>query len=348
VTTRGATLAALVAALVRPSWWVLALAGFLSRGGLVVFLVGVVSLPSPLAVSNVVAPLLVPIVFGGWTPYLVAVIALLVGSVLGWVVVGGWIGAATEIVLVRDARRTALDEGLPTMGEGPRPRWLIVRVTAAHFLAHVPLAVVTAIGSISIVSVTYKELVAPFEVATPLVLRVLRGAAGPISAIVVAWVVGELAGGLAARRIVVRGESIVGGVVRAYAALVLRPASTLLPGAVTLAVLVLELAASIAAVALSWTVARTRLADLPPSPPAIGLAVSALAAAWCLALAVAGVVAAWRSAAMTFEEERAAVAAVRADGVAALETDPDGAGTIGASGHRRPGDWSAGAPGGSL
>jgi hypothetical protein len=348
VTTRGATLAALLAALIRPSWWILALAGFLSRGGILLFLLGVVSLPSPLAVSNVVAPLLVPIVFGGWTPYLFAVLALLVGSVLGWIVVGGWIGAATEIVLIRDARRAAIDEGVPTGGDGPRPRWLTVRVTAAHFLAHAPLAVVAAIGSISIVSVTYKELVAPFEVVTPLVLRVARGAAGPIAAIVVAWVIGEIAGGLAARRIVGRGESIVGGVVRAYGTLVVRPLSTLLPGALTLAVLILELAATVAAVALSWTAARSRLAELPPSWPAIVLAVAALAAAWCLALAVAGIVAAWRSAAMTFEEERAAVALERDDRLRPSPTDAGEAGTIGASTHRRPGDWSAGAPGGSL
>jgi hypothetical protein len=348
VTTRGATLAALLAALIRPSWWILALAGFLSRGGILLFLLGVVSLPSPLAVSNVVAPLLVPIVFGGWTPYLFAVLALLVGSVLGWIVVGGWIGAATEIVLIRDARRAAIDEGVPTGGDGPRPRWLTVRVTAAHFLAHVPLAVVAAIGSISIVSVTYKELVTPFEVATPLVLRVVRGAAGPIVAIVIAWVIGELAGGIAARRIVGRGESIAGGVIRAYVALATRPASTLLPGALTLGVLGLELAATVAAVALSWTAARSRLADLPPSWPAIAFSVGALAAAWCLALTVAGIIAAWRSAAMTFEEERVAVAATTGDGVVALIPEAAEAGTIGASTHRRPGDWSAGAPGGSL
>lgn len=347
MTTRGATLAALLSTLVRPSWWILALAGFLSRGGILLFLLGVVSLPSPLALSNVVAPLLVPIVFGGWTPFVIAVVALLIGSVLGWIVVGGWIGAATEIVLIRDARGAAIEEGVPIGGDGPRPRWLTARVTVAHFAAQVPLAVVAAIGSVSIVSVIYQELVTPSDVATPLAVRVIRGAAGPIAAIVVAWVIGELAGGLAARRIVARGESIVGGVVRAYVALVARPLSAVVPGLLTLAVLLLELAATVAIVSLAWTAARTRLAELPISWPAAGLAVAALAAAWCLALAVAGIAAAWRSAAMTFEEERAAIAAT-GDGVRAPTADPGAAGTIGASTHRRPGDWSAGAPGGSL
>jgi len=41
MTTRGATLAALLSALGRPSWWILALAGFLVRGGIVVFVVAI-------------------------------------------------------------------------------------------------------------------------------------------------------------------------------------------------------------------------------------------------------------------------------------------------------------------
>ena len=70
------------------------------------FVLPIVALPSPLAVSNVVAPLLMPIVFGGMTPFLITVFALGILSVVAWLVVGAWIGAATEIVLIRDARAT--------------------------------------------------------------------------------------------------------------------------------------------------------------------------------------------------------------------------------------------------
>ena len=59
-----AVLASLLVTLGRPTWWVLALSTFLVRGGLLLFLLPIVSIPSPLAVSNVLAPLIVPVAFG--------------------------------------------------------------------------------------------------------------------------------------------------------------------------------------------------------------------------------------------------------------------------------------------
>jgi len=337
MTTRGATLAALLAVLGRPAWWVLGLAGFLARGGIVLFVLAIVTLPSPLALSNVLAPLLVPIVFGGVTPFLAAAIIAATLTLIAWILVGGWIGAATEVVLIRDGRLAAAEDGLPVRPDGPIPRWLLARVMLAHFVAHAPTAVALAFGSVGIVASTYTELVTPAEVSTPLPLRVVAGAIGPIVAIVVTWVVGEVAGGLAARRIVVGAESIVGSVRRAYRDLVIRPRSTILPALLAIAVLALDLAAMLAAVDLSWTATRARLVELPADPLATGLALTSFAAVWCLALAVAGLIDAWRSAAMTFEAERAAFEAI-----------VEAPGTNGASTHRRPGDWSAGAPGGSL
>jgi len=347
VTTRGSTLAALLAVLGRPTWWVLGLAGFLARGGILLFVLSTATLPSPLALSNIVAPLLVPIVFGGVTPFLVAVIGLGIGSVVAWILVGAWLGAATEVVLIRDARRVALEEGLPARSEITLRRWVVLRVAAAHLLAHIPLGAALAASSVAIVNVTYTELVNPFEVVTPLPIRIARAATTQIAAIVLAWIAGEIAGGIAARRIVVRGDGIVRAVTGAYGEMLARPWSSVLPALLTLAVLVVDLAAMLAAVDIAWTAARGRLTDLPADGVEIGFAIVAFAAAWCLALAVAGLISAWRSVAMTLEADRAAVAAGAA--VAPRAADgPDDAGTIGASTHRRPGDWSAGSSGGSL
>jgi hypothetical protein len=348
VTTRGATLAALLAALARPAWWLLGLAGFLARGGIVLFLLAIVTLPSPLAISNVVAPLLMPIVFGGVTPALAALVATGIGSIVALVLVGALIGAATEVVLIDEARDAAVEEGVPVV---PRPltgRWLIGRVAIAHLLAHIPLVVVAALGSIQIVGVAYLELTSPVDVVTPLPLRIVGGAIAPILAIVVAWVVGEISGGLAARSIVLGGSSVPRSVSRAYGDLVSRPGSALLPGLLTTGLLALDLAAMLAAVALAWTIARSRLVEIPAAPVAIGLALASFAAIWCLALLVSGLIAAWRSVAMTFEAERVASAdALRR----AHPDDPDGrsvAGTFGAPANSRPGDWSAHNGGGSL
>ena len=348
MTTRGRTLAALLAALGRPSWWILGLAGFLVRGGIVVFVLAIVTLPSPLALSNVLGPIVTPLYLGSVEPATVALIAGGIAFLVAWLVCGGWIAAATEVVLVRDARRAASDEGLPIGPDRSSGRLLISRAAAAHLLALIPLTFVLGVGSVQIFNVAYRELVNPSD-ASSIVLRVVAGASGPVVAIVVVWVLGELVGGLAVRRIVLGDEPIVGALLRSAADLVRRPVGSLIAPLVAIAVLVVDLAAVLAVVVLVWTDVRSRLIRPLDEPLATGLTVATLGAAWCLALLLTGLIEAWRSAAMTFEIERSA------PGAAAPFVDPgDGsrsgsdAGTIGASAPHRPGDWSAGDQGGSL
>ena len=64
-----------------------------------------------------------------------------------------------------------------------------------------PLGVALALGSIRLVFVTYRELTAPIDVATPIVIRVLRGSPEVVVAVVVTWMLAEIVGALAARRI---------------------------------------------------------------------------------------------------------------------------------------------------
>ena len=64
-----ATLAgSLLVTLARPSTWVLALAAFLLRGGLLVFVIPIVVIPTPAGLADVVGPLLISFVFGGVSP----------------------------------------------------------------------------------------------------------------------------------------------------------------------------------------------------------------------------------------------------------------------------------------
>jgi hypothetical protein len=351
VTTRGRTLAALLAVLGRPSWWVLGLAGFLVRGGILAFALAIVSLPSPLALANVLGPIVTPIYLGRVEPATVALVVSVIGLLVAWLVCGSWIAAATEVVLVRDARHAAVDEGLPTGPERPPGRLLVSRSLAARLLALVPLAAVLGIGSVQISTVAYRELVNPTD-AGPIVLRVVSGALGPVIAIVVVWFLGELVGGLAVRRVVLGGEPVGGAVIRAAGDLVRRPLGALVAPLATFAILVVDLAAVLAVVVIVWTEVRIRLNRPLDEPLATGLAIATLGAAWCLALLVTGLIVAWRSAAMTFEVE-----ADRADdpgregAFSTAGPDPGSgsdAGTIGASSERRPGDWSAGERGGSL
>jgi hypothetical protein len=343
VTTRGVTLAALLAALGRPSWWLLALAGFLVRGGAVLFLLAIVSLPSPLVVSNIVAPLVVPIALGQIDAGTVALIGLGVGSVVIWLIGGGWVAAAIEIVLIRDGREAMAEEGL-TVQSAPRSGGLLTsRVMAAHLLAHIPTALVLGIGSVRIASVAYIELTNPFEVATPLVLRVIAGAAAPVSAIVAVWLLGEIVGGLAARRMVLGGAALLGSLRRAVGDLVRRPAGTLVPALGTTLVFAVDLLALLAATAFVWGQVREQLVGPLTEPMTLTVSLLAFGGTWVGALALTGLIDCWRSAAMTFESERALVA-----GAVRTGSDPDQGGTFGASRGRRPGDWSTGDEGGSL
>jgi hypothetical protein len=347
VTTRGRTLAALLAVLGRPSWWILGLAGFLVRGGIVIFAISIVTLPSPLALSNVLGPLITPLYLGRVEPSTLALVASGLGLLVACIACGSWIGAATEVVLIRDARQAAIEEGLPTGPDRPSGRLLISRSALAHLLALVPLMPVLAAGSVQIFAVAYRELVNPTD-ASSIVVRVVLGAAAPLAAVAVVWILCELVGGMAVRRIVLADEPVVGAVIRSAADLARRPIGAVIAPLLAIAILVIELAAVLAAVVLVWTEVRTRLIRPLDEPLATVLSLATLGAAWCLALLVTGLIDAWRSVAMTFEAERvAAVSASRQGGDGGLESGSSG-GTFGASAHRRPGDWFAGDRGGSL
>jgi len=96
--TLGATLAgSLLATLAHPVLWVLALAGFLVRGGIVAFLIPILVLPTPVGLANLAGPTLVEFVFGGLSLGLAALLALGVGIAVVWIVFGGLAAAAIEV-----------------------------------------------------------------------------------------------------------------------------------------------------------------------------------------------------------------------------------------------------------
>ena len=350
MTTRGATLAALLSALGRPSWWILALAGFLVRGGILLFVVAIVTLPSPLALSNVLGPIVTPLYLGTIERTTVTLVGVAIVAVVAWIIAGGWFAAATEVELVREAGRAAAEEGLPARPDRDAGTSPIGRAAAAHLIALIPMALTLGFGSVQIFGVAYRELVNPSD-AGPIVLRVIGGASGPVAAILVTWILGEVVGGRAVRRIVLDGEPVVGAVLSSAVGLVRRPAGGLLAPLVTTAVLVVDLGAVLAVVMIVWTEVRTRLLHPLDEPFATALVVVSFGAAWCLAMLVTGLIDAWRSAAMTFELVRAtstATSTSTAGEGGRSQPGATGGGTIGVPAHGRPGDWSADDPGGSL
>ncbi len=346
----GAVLASLLATIGKPAWWLLALVGFLARGGFVVFVLPIVLLPSPLAISNVLAPIIVPVALGRIGP---DAIALFVGTVVvlsGWVLVGGWVASATELALIREEAAGAAEEGVgpppglaSSAGADPavtpaataidsRDRVLVGRVLAARLIAWLPLAVAIGVGIVVIISITYAELTRPAGVDTPLALRVALEAAPELAIIGVTWVFGELVGGLSARRIVLDRVSTGSALLAAVGEVFRRPGSTLLAWLLTTGLLAAVIAGSVGAAGIAWSRVIAALSDRLVDPPTVVLNLLPFVAIWLASLALTGLFTAVRSAIQTFEyvHRRAAT------------------GTFGASVHHRPGDWSIPDEGGSL
>lgn len=292
--TVGATLiASLLTVLERPSTWPLGLLAFLVRGGLLVIVAPIVVLPTAVGLANVLAPILAAALVSGLTPtVLVALIVVLVLGVV-WLLGGGLLAAAAEAEAI-DRTTEGLVDGRPARGG---TAW---RILVARMAAYVPLLVALSWGSTRVVASIYREFTVPVDTVTPLVLRVARTVPDALAVIVVAWLLGEVVGGLAARRIVLRGESPFRALRVAVRDVIRRPVRTLLQLLVPLLVLAAVLVPSAAAAAAAWTAIRATLVDgLPPLLTLI--AVLVLVVVWAGQLVLLGLVAAWRGAVWTLD-----------------------------------------------
>jgi hypothetical protein len=326
--TRGrALLAALLVTLATPATWPIALATFLVRGGIVVVLLPIVVLPTTVGIGNTFGPTLLTVTFGS-IPFEVIVMAGSIGfGALLWVVVGGWLAAALE---AEGARIVASDEEVvgPPLGPqplGPPPHTaghVATRILIARLLASLPLGVVLALGSIRLVFVTYRELTTPLDVATPIAVRVLGGAPEVVIAVIVAWMLAEIVGAVAARHIVLTDARVGAALVHAVAVLLREPLSSLarfwLPSLVLLVIVV----PSALAAGSAWEAVGSVLSQ-PDDPIWLLVTVVAFVGLWIVGLLLIGVVCAWRAAIWTVVE-------------VARE------GTFGGSADRRPGHWRLG------
>jgi len=362
--TRGtAFFAALLVSIGRPAWWLMALATFLLRGGIVVALLPIVTVPSPLAISNAFAPILLPLALGRIEPAIVAGPLIVVAALLVWLVGGGRIAAAIDVALVRDAAAAALEEGVAGRAGGddeadpdaalvPPPRrsssGLAWRVLAVRLIAWLPLALAVGFGVAAIVGATYVELTRPVDVTAPLVARVARGVVSQLALIVIAWVVGEVVGGVATRRVVLGRGRYGRSMASAVRTTASRPLSWLVPWLATTAVLAIVMGGTLWAAASAWTRAVDALTDRSAEPLVAFATLLIFVGLWLAAMFLGGVVLAVRSASQTFEHVRLSAAAAAGSTGPATDAARPGAGTFGVPVSRRPGDWSADDEGGSL
>ena len=285
----------LLAALGRPTAWLLSMAAFLVRGGLLVLVLPIVSLPTAAGVANLVAPFVIGVVFGG--PSSLGGLFVAVGvAVVAWLVLGGFVAAAIDVALVDEvAHDDELDAPLVL-----RPG-LVVRATAVRLIAHTPTLVVLAWAAVRLAVAIYDELAAPGEAAIPIILRVAFRAPEAVLAVTVAWAIGEAVGGLATRHLVA-GERLVPALRDSWRALVRQP-STLATLLVTNAALVAIATLSGAVVAVTWGSLRLVIVDGGTRFELVaGLLVFSLT--WLAGAWLIGITTAWRQAAWTFEALR--------------------------------------------
>jgi hypothetical protein len=293
----GATLtASLLAVLDRPSTWLLALVGFLVRGGWLIVLAPIVVLPTAVGVANVVAPLLEDVAFGRRTEQVLAIAgaALLVAA--AWLVGGGLLAAAAEAEVVRRVAEDALARG----GRSPTGSRVAWRVLDVRLIASLPLGAALVWGALRLVAVGYRELTVPSDVSTPAAYRIAGGAPDAILAVIVAWLAAEIVGAIGARRVILGGTGVGAALRAAFAHLRADPRSVLVIAIVGSVVLVVVLSVAGLALGTVWDALGNALATGDASiGTSIVLVLFVGLFAGCLVLIA--LTAAWRAAIWTVE-----------------------------------------------
>ena len=196
---------------------------------------------------------------------------------------------------------------------------IAARVLAARLIALLPLAAVLSWGSVRLIIAAYYELTSPVEVATPIIVRVIRSSPEVVIAILVAWTLGEIVGAAAARRITLAGDGVFAGLRSAVVTSLRRPLTALVRFWLPTAVLLVVVLPSALAAGSAWE-ATSDVLGRRADPISVLVTVALFIVLWVVGLLLVAVVSAWRAAVWT-------VAEVAREG------------TFGVPADRRPGDW---------
>jgi hypothetical protein len=286
----GSMQAALAASVGRPRWWVMALAAFLVRGGILVVLLPLVTLPSAAALATVFGPTIETIAMSRLSAEAALVGTAVLGAFVAVIGAAAWTGSWLDNALAREAG-VAEELDLRPALEAPSA-WHSLSI---RFVAHLPTLIALAYAAVRLVIVTYQDFISPGDPAVPMALRVLSRAPDVVVVTGVAWLFGEAIGGLAARR-AAEGDTIGGSLRGAFGDLVARR------GVVTFVITDVAVFGCIvlllAVVGQATAHVRAYLLEAAPSL-SIAAALLLLVTTWVLALAVLGFALAWRATAWT-------------------------------------------------
>jgi hypothetical protein len=280
-------------------------------------LASIVVLPTAVGIANVVAPLVEDIAFGRRTDEVITAGAIALSVALVWLIGGGLLAAAAEVECVRQT--------LVGLGEtSPRTtmRHPIWRVFAVRCLTLVPFVVALAWSGFRLTSVGYRELTVPSDVAIPILYRILGGAPDAIMAMLLTWLFAEIAGGLAARTVILEATQVRDALREALRDLRHRPWRLGALASLSAAVLLAVIGVTGLATSTTWDGLRAALGEGDVSIGAAALLVL-FVGLFAAGLVILGLVTAWRSAVWT---------------VIAVQGVPSSAGTFGGGPDTRSGD----------
>lgn len=268
-----------------PRLWAIGLVGFLASGGILLFTLPIVVLPSVVGLSTFIGPNAMSA--AGPTPRFVQLIVAGAIAVSAWIVFGTLVSVAAERALVQAVvgARIARPEGTG-----------LARLFTIRLVSLVPFGLAIALGAARLGHVGYQELILPSDSTAPFVLRVLLNAPEVIALLAVGWLVSESVGSVGIRLAIVEGRGLSGSIGGALGWIARRPlcCGGLLGATVLAGGLVITFGLAVSMVA--WSTARDALLG-GAAPGVVGLTVVLFVGVWAGGLALAGAVAAWRSAA---------------------------------------------------
>ena len=309
---------------------IVALAGFLLRGGIVLLLLPSAVLPSAIGVAGVTGVDAFGI-DGRPTPWLFEIAAIASAVAALWLLLAFILGSLIDVWLIdaaldRQGRAMNRHRALPDLR-------ILLDMAGIRAVCIVPVAGALAWAGSRIYETAYNELTAPTNLTTPLVARVIQGAADAVVVVGLTWLASEVVAGIAVRRRVLLDRGIWRSTAEAVIQIVRRPISSAATVVLSYGASIVMTGLAIAATATAFDWCRVAARNQQPLSVTIGisplsttrdfrpavfiLAAMALALAWLVALALSGIAAAWRSAASTGDtaaavpDTRASTAEVR-------------------------------------
>ena len=279
----------------RPALIAVGLLGFLARGGLVLFVLPIVVLPTPIGISNLLGG--TALTGSGASDGLIRLIVASVMLVMGVIAAGLVIGAFTDVILGREAATFARVGAEPDRDRQRRITGfssLLGRLVALRGLTLIPVAFAVAWATSRLVAAGYNQLILPDDLSIPLAVRILLDAMDAAVAVVVVWLVAELFGGLAVRHAILGRRSVPGAAAAAIRQVARRPlavAATWITGVLGL---VLAAGPALLLAAVLWSRLQALLADEAPLFRLLP-AIFVFVLVWVGGLVLVGIVVTWRS-----------------------------------------------------